>query len=124
LAVLRLMTNSNCVDCSTGSSAGLEPVKIHLDHVTVRLTRTISGPKPLQKGAHFPIEDIRALEIRRVAGHLHPYEMRARNLLVDLLRQLGPDQSVLVAGQEEGRHPGGRIALHGRGQAAELFPEV
>src|SRR5262249_53492544 len=36
LAVLRLMTNSSLVDCSTGKSAGLAPLKILSTYVAAR----------------------------------------------------------------------------------------
>src|SRR5215813_14950174 len=45
LAVLRLMTNSNLVGCSTGRSAGLRPFRIlSTNNAARRQTATVSGP--------------------------------------------------------------------------------
>ena len=49
LAVLRLMTSSNFVGCSTGRSAGLAPLRILSTYSAARRKKTRSGcpsPKP------------------------------------------------------------------------------
>src|SRR5882724_6448255 len=61
-----------------------------------------SRPMLLEEGAHLTIEDVGAFEVGRMAGGIHQLEARARHMLVDLLRQLGPDEPVFVAGQEQG----------------------
>src|SRR4030095_11249870 len=85
---------------------------------------TTSWPMPLEERPDLAVEDIRALEVRRVPGRVDALVARAGNVLVHLRRQLGPDESVLVAGQEHGRHPRGGVALDGGGKAQQLVTEV
>src|SRR5712664_3931869 len=73
----------------------------------------------LEERAYLAVEDGGALEVGRVAGAFHALEARAGHVLVDPLRQLGPDEPVLVAGQEERRHAGGGVAVDRRGHAAQ-----
>src|SRR5205814_10102943 len=87
-------------------------------------TGTTSWAMRLQKRADLPVEHVGTLEVRRMAGGFDAHEARARNVLVYLLGQLGPDEAVLVAGQEHGRDTGGRISIYGRGEAAELLAEL
>src|SRR5215475_6043808 len=78
----------------------------------------------LEKRTYFAVEHIGALEVRRVPGKLHAMKTRARDGSVDLLRQLGPDEAVLVAGEKHRWHAGRGVALDGRGLAPEPIAEV
>src|SRR5215467_1753586 len=78
----------------------------------------------LEKGAHLAVEHVGTFEIRGMPGGDHALETRAGDVLVDLVRQLGPDQAVLVAREEHGGNPRGGIALRLRGEAAEPFAKI
>src|SRR4029453_5519708 len=65
-----------------------------------------------------------AFEVGRVARALDTLEARAGHVLVDLLRQLGPDEPVLVAGQEERGDSRCSVLVHWRRETAELLAEV
>src|SRR5262245_55449084 len=78
----------------------------------------------LEERADLAVPDVGAFEVSRVAGALDALEARAGHVLVDLLRQLGPDEPILVAGQEERRHSRRRVLVHRRGDTAEPFAEV
>src|SRR5215467_12739531 len=78
----------------------------------------------LEKGAHLAVEHVGTLEIRGMPGGGHALEARAGDVLVDLVRQLGPDQAVLVAREEHGGNPRGGIVLRLRGEAAEPFAKI
>src|SRR5215813_7328463 len=78
----------------------------------------------LEKGAHLAVEHVGTLEIRGMPGGGHALEARAGDVLVDLVRQLGPDQAVLVAREEHGGNPRGGIAPRLRGEAAEPFAKI
>src|SRR5262249_10288084 len=78
----------------------------------------------LQEGADFSIEDIRALEVVRVSRGRDTLEARARHVPVHRLRLLGPDEAVLVAGEEHGGYARRGVALDRRRQALEPIAEV
>src|SRR5215472_1370515 len=78
----------------------------------------------LEEGAHLSVEHVGTLEIRGMPGGGHTLEPRAGDVLVDFVRQLGPDQAVLVAREKHGGNPRGGIALHLRGEAAEPITKI
>src|SRR5205085_109306 len=78
----------------------------------------------LQKRADLPVEHVGTLEVRRMAGGVDAYEVRAGDMLVHLLGQLGPDEAVLFAGQEQGGDACGGVPFDRRGEAAELLAEL
>src|SRR5215510_3527609 len=78
----------------------------------------------LEERADLAVPDVGAFEVGRVARALDALEARAGHVLVDLLRQLGPDEPVLVAGQEERRYSRCGVLIHRRGDTAELLAEV
>src|SRR5262245_55261158 len=78
----------------------------------------------LEERADLAVPHVGAFEVGRVAGAFDTLEARAGYVLVDLPRQLGPDEPVLVAGQEERGHSRGGVLVHRRGETAELLAEV
>src|SRR5262245_10649980 len=78
----------------------------------------------LEERADLAVPDVGAFEVGRVAGAFDTLEARAGYMLVDLPRQLGPDEPVLVAGQEERRYLCRGVLVYRRGEADEPFAEV
>src|SRR5437762_3192993 len=74
----------------------------------------------LEENAHLAIEYVGALEVGRVAGRVHQLEARAGHVLVDLLRQLRPDEPVFVTGEEERGYARGRPPAHRLGDQRGL----
>src|SRR5262245_9595618 len=78
----------------------------------------------LEERAHLAVPDVGTFEVGRVAGAFDALEVRAGYVLVDLPRQLWPDELIFIAGQEERGDPCCGVLVYRRCKTAELLAEV